>query len=216
MPYRNKIAKWIKEGEGPMLDFKASITSEPKIARSIVAFANSRGGKIVVGVEDKGFIMGVDADQEEYSLLKAANEYCRPAIPLEFERYEVQHKLLLIAYVAESNIKPHIAINKKGKEKIYVRIADECVVPDNTISQLLQSGDMNNLQRTSVYTRIKRDLIQYLKVNRTISVSEFMKQYQCTERSAQRSLLDYLFEGTLNKVSDNTFAMGKWAFNSSR
>ncbi len=212
MPYRNKISKWIRNGESPFLDFKASITSEHKIARSIVAFANSRGGKIVVGVEDKGFIMGVDAEQEEYSLESAAEKYCRPAIPLSFERYEVNGKILLIAYIEESNVKPHVAVDKKGKEKMYVRIGDACVVPTENIADLLRSGDMNHLQRTNIYKRIKKDIIQYLKKNRTISVPQFMQQYQCTERSAQRSLLDLLFEGILRKVNDQTFELGRWAF----
>ena len=114
--YGNKIQKWIADGEGPNLDFKQTITSAAKIARSIVAFANSRGGKIVVGVEDHGHIIGVDIGGEEYELLKSAREYCKPAIELEFETYEMHGKLLLIAYVEESYEKPHYAVDKKKRE----------------------------------------------------------------------------------------------------
>ncbi len=194
---RNKIRQWIADGEGPTLDFKQTITSAPKIARSIVAFANSRGGKIVVGIEDHGHIIGVDVGEEQYELEKAAKKYCEPAITLEFEEYEIHGKMLLIAYVEESDAKPHYAINKKGQRKIYVRIGDECVVPSPLIEELLQRGDMNYLQRNHAYTALKFEVFEYLKQHSEITVADFMALKKCSERSAKRTLLDFLFEGAL-------------------
>ncbi|MEZ4884068.1 MAG: ATP-binding protein [Chitinophagales bacterium] len=195
---RTPLSLWLKEGEGPNLDFKVSITSRPKIARSIVAFANSRGGKIIVGVEDNKRVVGADIGGEEYELEKAAALFCQPAIELEFEEYETStQKMLLIAHVPESKEKPHYCIDRKGRKKIYVRIADECVVPTTMIAEMLKSGYMNKLERNHYYTIFKNELVSYLKKNKRISVSEYMKLKNCSERNAKRTLLDLLFEGVL-------------------
>lgn len=195
---RSPLSLWLRDGEGPTLDFKVSITSRSKIARSIVAFANSRGGKILVGVEDNKRVIGADIGGEMYELEKAAELFCVPAISLDFEEYETaRQKMLLVAHVPESNTKPHQCIDKKGRKKTYVRIADECVVPNLMIQQVLESGDMNNLERNHYYTIFKNELISYLKKNHSISVPTYMKLKNCSERNAKRTLLDLLFEGIL-------------------
>ena len=50
------LEKMISRGEGVQLDFKQSITNQKKIARTLAAFANNNGGKLLIGVKDNGFI----------------------------------------------------------------------------------------------------------------------------------------------------------------
>jgi predicted HTH transcriptional regulator len=59
------IKKLIFEGEGVTLDFKKTITSCEKIARTMVSFANNKGGKLLIGVADDGIIKGVKSEDEE-------------------------------------------------------------------------------------------------------------------------------------------------------
>lgn len=209
---RNIIQQWIKDGEGATLDFKLTITSPAKIARSIVAFANSRGGRIVVGVEDHGHIVGIRPDEEKYELNRATKMHCDPPIELEYEEYEVNGKLLLIVHVRESLVKPHFVIDKKGRRKIYVRIDDECVVPDPVIQEVIVKGDLNNLQRNFAYTQLKRQVKKYLQEHHSISIETYMNWKQCSERSAKRSLFDLMFEGIiLPQYADrfDSFVLGK-------
>ncbi len=195
---RTPLSLWLRDGEGPNLDFKVSITSRPKIARSIVAFANSRGGKILVGVEDNKRILGVDIGGETYELEKAAALFCEPSIELEFEEYETRTgKMLLIAHVPESDMKPHYCIDKKGRKKLYVRIADECVVATPMMEEMLKSGAMNSLERNFYYTAFKNELVSYFQKHKNITVKAYMELKKCSERSAKRTLLDLLFEGML-------------------
>lgn len=207
---KNKVQQWIAEGEGSMLDFKKNITSAPKIARSIVAFANSRGGNIVVGVEDNGRIVGVNLSEEQYLLETAAQKYCYPAIGLQLEPYETAGKLLLIAQVAESNQKPHYALDAKGNHKIYVRIADKCVEPSTLVTQALLSGDLNHLQRHAhAYNQLKAELQTYLLQHQQVGIADYAHLKQCSERNARRTLVDLLLEGFLRPLDDHTFAAAK-------
>jgi predicted HTH transcriptional regulator len=54
------IKNLIKQGEHQQLDFKFEITDSKKIARSLVAFANTDGGKLLIGVKDNGAIAGME------------------------------------------------------------------------------------------------------------------------------------------------------------
>lgn len=191
------IKKWIKEGEGSRLDFKTTISSRPKIAKNLVAFANSRGGKLIVGIEDKGFVVGVDYDGEMYELDKAASDFCFPPIPIKYSKLHHQNKTVMIAEVEESRQKPHFAIDKKGKKTLFVRFADACVAPPQQIKKMLEKGELNGLQRTYDYEIAKRRLLEHLKVNKQLSVEKWAEIRNISEENARRFLVDMLLEGSI-------------------
>ncbi len=62
------LARLISEGEHEQLDFKYAINDSKKIARSIAAFANTRGGRLLIGVKDNGNIVGLSSDEEDYMI----------------------------------------------------------------------------------------------------------------------------------------------------
>lgn len=197
------IKKWIQEGEGSRLDFKTTISSRPKIAKNIVAFANSRGGKLVVGIEDKGFVVGVDFEGEKYELEKAAKEHCSPSIKLKFSKLNHQGKIVLIAEIEESKTKPHYSIDKNNKQNLYVRIADACVSPPAKIKTLILNGELNGLQRTYDYEVAKRRLLEYLKSNKELTAKEWSEVRNISETNAERFLIDILLEGAINMKEKN-------------
>ncbi|WP_301747923.1 helix-turn-helix domain-containing protein [uncultured Duncaniella sp.] len=53
------IASLIEEGEYEHQDFKFAVSDARKIARSLSAFANNDGGRLLIGVKDNGAIAGV-------------------------------------------------------------------------------------------------------------------------------------------------------------
>src|SRR4051812_9943642 len=98
------IKRLILEGEGVSLDFKKTITRYEKIAKTMVSFANNKGGKLLVGVADNGAILGVKSEEEEkYMLTKAAHLYCRPALEPIFEEVYIDHKVVLVAEIPPSD-----------------------------------------------------------------------------------------------------------------
>src|ERR1044071_6099005 len=114
------IKKQIFEGEGVSLDFKKTITSCEKIARTMVSFANNKGGKLLIGVADDGSIKGVKSeDEERYMITKAAHQYCKPALEPEFEEVYVDDKLVLVVNIPESELKPHYALDEHKKWWVY-------------------------------------------------------------------------------------------------
>src|SRR5476651_791118 len=104
------IKRLIFEGEGVTLDFKKTITRCEKIAKTMVAFANNKGGRLLIGVADDGSIKGVKFEEEEkYMINKAANMFIRPALEPVFEEIYVDDRLVLVVNIENSTTKPHYA-----------------------------------------------------------------------------------------------------------
>ena len=68
----------IAEGEHQQQDFKFEISDARKIAKTLSAFANTDGGKLLIGVKDNGKIAGVRSDEEQYMIEAAARTLLQP------------------------------------------------------------------------------------------------------------------------------------------
>ena len=83
----------ITEGEGFELEFKRKISSPLKIAKTISAFANTRGGIILFGVDDDGSIVGVESEKTELDLIdEAAELFCEPLISVNIKIVPYNHR----------------------------------------------------------------------------------------------------------------------------
>lgn len=133
------IKKLIFEGEGVTLDFKKTITRCDKIAKTMVAFANNKGGRLLIGVADDGCIPGVKfEDEERYMITKAAQQYSRPVLEPIFEEIYVDDKLVLVVNIEESTVKPHYALGEDGKWWVYVRVKDKSVLASKIVVDVLK------------------------------------------------------------------------------
>ncbi len=77
----NLIRQWVSKGEDERLEFKLKANHPEKIIRELVAFANTGGGYLIVGVSDDRKIIGVKyPDEARYEISRAVEKYCRPAL----------------------------------------------------------------------------------------------------------------------------------------
>ena len=117
------------------MDFKQGVTSQKKISKTLLSFANTAGGKIIVGVSDAGRFIGVDPEEEMFMVTEAINKFCHPEISVRFEVYEYdpemdetfqgKEKYLLIVYVPKSTDAPHYLIDNQLEPVFYLRIEDK-------------------------------------------------------------------------------------------
>ena len=111
----NYIQRLIEQGEHQQQDFKYKITDAPKLAKSVSAFANTDGGRLLIGVRDDGEV--------------AAYTFCRPQPSIRFDTYIVNGRTVVIATVPPSEQKPIYALNKEKDERhAYIRIDDENIL----------------------------------------------------------------------------------------
>lgn len=111
----NYIQALIAEGEHQQQDFKFEISDARKIAKTLSAFANTDGGRLLIGVKDNGKIAGVRSDEEQYMIEAAAQLYCHPQIDYDMQTVEVEGRSVLIVQIAESKQKPVYAKDENGR-----------------------------------------------------------------------------------------------------
>lgn len=120
------LLEMIKEGEHVSQDFKYTITDARKIARSISAFANNRGGRLLIGVKDNGTIAGVRNQEDIFVVEQAASRYCTPPQEIDFKAYRFQGDIyVIVASVAPAPSRPVTVIEADGCGKAYFRVGDE-------------------------------------------------------------------------------------------
>lgn len=135
------IQSYIAQGEHEHQDFKFAVSDARKIARSISAFANNDGGRLLIGVKDNGVVAGVRNEEDIYVVEQAADRYCRPSVPVEFKGYKVDGTLLVIvAEIAAAPGRPVLASEPDGSWRAYYRVADENIVASPLMVQSWHRG----------------------------------------------------------------------------
>ncbi|TSJ39195.1 ATP-binding protein [Mucilaginibacter corticis] len=191
------VKKLIFEGEGVTLDFKKTITSCEKIARTMVSFANNKGGRLLIGVADDGTIKGVKSeDEERYMITKAAHLFSRPALEPLFEEIYVDDKLVLVVDTAESTLKPHYALAEDGKWWVYVRVKDKSVLASKIVVDVLKRS-ADNAGVLIEYSSKEKSLLEYLEKMNRITVKEYCELIKVGRRAAQRILVNMVLSGVI-------------------
>lgn len=128
MDDKRYLLSLIDEGEHQQQDFKYRVDDPRKLAKSVSAFANTDGGRLLIGVRDDGFIAGVRKEGEIYVMHQAAYKYCQPEASVRFDTYHAEGRTVVIATVPPSDKKPICALDEDGCMRAYIRIKDENIV----------------------------------------------------------------------------------------
>lgn len=130
------ILELIQQGEHQQLDFKFQISDSKKIARSLVAFANTDGGRLLIGVKDNGRIAGVRSEEEFHMIEAAAQLYSKPPVPYEHQQWQIEGKTVLEIMVHPSDKKPHFALNEDEAWRPYQRRDDENLMGNRILAKV--------------------------------------------------------------------------------
>lgn len=136
MDDRRYLLSLIREGEHQQQDFKYRVTDARKLAKSVSAFANTDGGRLLIGVRDDGHLSGVRSEEEIYMMHQAAYKYCKPEPTIKFETYHADRRNIVVATIPPSDKRPICAQDEAGKLRAYIRIADENIVASPVLLSL--------------------------------------------------------------------------------
>ncbi|MFZ5430037.1 MAG: helix-turn-helix domain-containing protein [Bacteroidota bacterium] len=202
----NQLIRMIREGEHQKQDFKFCITDSRKIAKSLVAFANSEGGSLLIGVKDNGNIVGVQSDEEYYMVESAARIYSKPPVPFSTRQWHLEGKTVLQVTVEPSTQKPHYAKDESGKWMAFVRHKDENRLAGKVMIEVW------NKQKSKVGITIRlsdaeKFLLKYLDENQFISVSGFARKASLPYRQAEQLLADFIVLGIVQPYYGDTHVL---------
>lgn len=145
----------IAEGEGTRTEFKRGLPRPEKVARTLAAFANTRGGLFLVGVGDRGEILGAPKPPETLAELEAiAAERVEPPLELRLGTLELGGRPVIVAAVARSAARPHAAILDDGEREVTVRLGSSTRAADARALASLRDrdggGSLSDLERRAV------------------------------------------------------------------
>ena len=193
----------IHEGEHQKQDFKFCITDTRKIARSLVAFANTDGGSLLIGVKDNGNIVGVQSDEEYYMVESAALIYSKPPVAFTTRQWQFEGKTVLQVMVEPSSQRPHYAKDESGKWMAYVRHNDENRLAGKVMTEVWNK-QKSLMGITVKLTDAEKFLLKYLENNQFISVSAFARKASLPYRQAEKLLADFIVLGLVQPYFGDT------------
>jgi ATP-dependent DNA helicase RecG len=180
------LEKLIAQGENSGLEFKSVKVSVDKIAREFVAFSNSQGGILLLGVEDNGDITGVQESNKNYEewITNIARNNVNPPINIEIERINYQTKIVYKIEIA------------KGKDKPYQTYQHQFLIRIGSTNRIATQAELMRLfQQSGVFhydqIAVDRTSIKDLNLNK---IDQYFDNYQ----------IDFLQEENIESILINT------------
>jgi len=136
---RLELYEVIAGGEDSFTEFKRDVSQRSNFASEMIAFANTEGGRILVGVTDEGQIVGVaDPQRVEEAILNIAHDNCNPALRPTVDRVETDEGLVLVVNVPRRLGVPHE--NNSGQCYIRVGSTKRLATPQERARLLQRAG----------------------------------------------------------------------------
>ncbi len=206
MDYKD-VLRLIEDGEGYEIEFKRKVSTPEKIARALIAFANTKGGHILFGVDDDGSIIGVESEKSEVDLIRlAGTAYCYPEIHPAIDIVAFNGRDVIVATVEESADKPHFftgenAGNGNGQgddhTSVFIRVNDKTLMASKEVVKILRAERPDAPPMRIEIGDNERRLFRYLDDNERITTKEFSRLVNISEQRATRILVSLVRAGVM-------------------
>ncbi|GMU85879.1 MAG: hypothetical protein AMXMBFR48_11210 [Ignavibacteriales bacterium] len=200
---RIDLLDMIEEGENLYIEFKQKFSSPEKIAKEMIAFANTKGGFMIFGVDDNKRVIGVESEKSESNMItEAAEKYCTPPILHEIHYMEVEGKELVITEIPESHSKPHRIQDYKEEmdiltAQVYIRIEDKSMPASKEMLRIMRAEVSGKPLIKYTIGELEKKVFDFLIHNPYISVRLFSEKCNISHRRASRTLVKMVRAGLL-------------------
>jgi len=209
-----QLRKLVANGEGANLEFKRKAAYPEKIVREMIAFANTKGGILLVGISDDGTIPGLKYPEDESHVIHKALDQCKPPLPVKELFIPIGDSRTVIQYeVSESTRKPHYFLNAEQQKESFVRVDDKSIKASREIREIAR----RSMQKKDIrfqYGDYEKLLMQYLDEHKSITLKKFcevsgLKRFYASKKLIILVLADVLRIKPHEKGDIYTLAFGK-------
>jgi predicted HTH transcriptional regulator len=180
----------IAQGEGVQLEFKRRAAHPDKVVREMIAFANTHGGTLLVGVDDDGSIPGVKYPEEEsIGISEVIRKSCRPQLVYHESVIVLSENKFIVRYdIPQSEKRPHFLVLDSDHSETYVRVNDMSIKASTEMEEIVRrQKKKRDIQ--FVYGEHENLLMKYLADNKTITLPQFRKLTGLNRFKASRKLI---------------------------
>jgi predicted HTH transcriptional regulator len=191
------LKQLVRQGEGALIEFKLKNNHPDKILRELVAFANSNGGTLLLGVRDDREIIGLKfGEEDDFVLQKYIHTHIHPPLPYKNERYILPNEREVLLYkIPSSSDKPHF-VTIDEEPKAYIRVADRSIQASKEMREILK-GRRKNIEVKFHYGEKEKRLMHYLGVHPTITRQKFMDIAEIPRKMASTTLVRLVLANVL-------------------
>jgi len=149
---KNELIEIINNGENSYIEFKEEIIKAKDLAEEIVAFANSKGGIILIGIDDDSNIIGVKDDNIEEKIMNICRNNCIPNIIPIYNEIILSDKTVSIINIPKGLDKPYYTVD----HKYYIRVGTtKRIASREELLRLFEANgalhfDISPIERTSI------------------------------------------------------------------
>jgi len=185
-----ELNRLVSKGENQSLEFKRKASHPEKITHELIAFANTQGGTLLIGVDDNRSIPGVKYPEEEsHAVNNVLEKQCRPKLIFSEKIIRVSDKHFVLQIdVPKSEKPPHYFVESPEKKECYVRVEDKCMKASREMQEIIKRSRSKNGVRFT-YGEKEGQLIKYLSEHSTITLNEFRKLASLNRFIASRKLV---------------------------
>jgi predicted HTH transcriptional regulator len=204
-----KLLELVAEGESSIMEFKRKSTTPFKLAKEISALANTKGGMLIIGVDDDGTIYGIESEKTEIEAVeRACGFHIDPPIEPDMEVVNVKGKDVLFVIINEGEHKPHKLMiedpeTKQIHHRAYIRIGEQSVEASREMYRLMKNSTAGKPLKLSIGENERR-LFEYLEKKERITVKDFSHLVNISERRAERMMIKLVQAGVLHIHNDST------------
>lgn len=196
------IKSLIAKGENGFVEFKKKANHPEKIVREVVAFANTTGGHLFVGVADDLAIAGLKhPEDDEFVLTKAIKELCRPSIEFNVDLVKFDDGKKILHYqIVEGSNKPFYAFFEKKHRygKAFIRVDDRSIQASREMRRILKERETYN--KPISIEESTSTLFNFFKNNSSITVSQYCELSGMNKKLASNKLVSLALSGALKIV----------------
>lgn len=200
------LIELIAEGEHLHQDFKFSIDNLRKIARTLCAFANTDGGRLLIGISDKRKIVGCNPQEELHMIQEAAKHFCKPEVSFTSKIWQEDFRMVLEINVNVSDQMPHKAKDDNGNWRSYVRIEDHTTAAN----KILEGVWLERKKQTPIPDTLDEDqrlVIKVIQEYQLVTLSQLYKKTNLALRKVDQIVILLVYWNFLEMVfeSDGIF-----------
>lgn len=210
-----RLRSIIERGETDTVEFKRKFSGFGKIAKEMIALANTRGGWLMIGIDDDGSVVGVDSEKSEIDLATSAAEfYCEPPVEHVIHIVDIEGTDVLAIEIPESRTKPH-KLTRYGSDgngsdpdpldtRVYIRQNDRSVIASREVVRVLASTAPDSPPLRLEIGDIERILFAFLEQHGRVTLRQYRHLVNISQRRASRSLVRLVRAGLIRIFTDES------------
>jgi predicted HTH transcriptional regulator len=185
-----ELQRLVFEGEGHQLEFKRKASHPEKIVREMIAFANTEGGTILIGVDDNGSLAGVKyPDEELLSIREALGQHVRQLLVYHDSLITLSENRFVLRIDIPPNLKrPILFYTDSSRSESYVRVNDMSIKASDEMIEIIRRKRHKKDIRF-YFAEHELTLMKYLDQYPSITSKEFQKLTGLNQYAASRKLI---------------------------